>query len=133
MPEKKLSRPSDAYKAIIDQLVKETSHGVSERLVSHEGIFSRASTEEEFNSLVRSLAPEQRGVLAKMLHSERTAAIHDALAVLSWWVEAGDLGFTFQGKSMPVDLSGMGLHGDYVGRRDDWEWPNDVSPGTERV
>ena len=24
---------------------------------------------------------------------------------------------------MPVDLSGMGLHGDYVGRSQDWDWP----------
>jgi hypothetical protein len=30
---------------------------------------------------------------------------------------------------MPVDLSGMGLHGDYIGRRDDWEWPDDEHGG----
>jgi hypothetical protein len=28
-------------------------------------------------------------------------------------------------ESMPVELSGAGLHGDYIGRRDGWEWPND--------
>jgi hypothetical protein len=125
---KQLSRPLDAYKAIVDQLVRETSHGVSETLVAQEGIFSKAPAEEVFNSFVHSLSPEQREMLAKMLHAERTAAIHDVLAVLSWWVEAGGLGFTFRGESMPVDLSGMGLHGDYVGRQHDWEWPDDESP-----
>jgi hypothetical protein len=35
------------------------------------------------------------------------------------------LGLTFLGESMPVELSGAGLHGDYIGRRDGWEWPND--------
>ena len=122
---RQLSRPIDAYKAIVDQLVRETSHGVSEKLVVQEGIFSKAPAEEVFNSFVDSLSPEQREMVAKMLHAERTAAIHDVLAVLSWWVEAGGLGFTFRGESMPVDLSGMGLHGDYVGRQQDWESPDD--------
>src|SRR5215467_16254833 len=117
---KQLSRPVDAYKALIDQLVAETSHGVSEKLVIQEGIFSRAPAEQSFNSLVRTLSSDQRETLAKMLHAERVAAIHDVLAVLSWWVDAGGLGFTFRGKAMPVDLSGMGLHGDYVGRQHDW-------------
>lgn len=117
MPWKKeLSRPIDAYQAIIDQLAGETSYGVSERLVAQEGIFSRASGDLPFNSFVQSLSNEQRKILAKMLHAERSAAIHDVLAVLSWWLQVGGLGFTFQGKSMPVDLSGMGLHGDYIGR-----------------
>jgi hypothetical protein len=128
--ERQLSRPVDAYKAIIDQLVAETSYGVSEKLVSHEGIFSRARADEGFNSFVQSLSTEQRATLGKILHAERTSAIHDVLAVLSWWVSVGDLGFTFRGESMPVDLSGMGLHGDYVGRRYDWEWPNDEGPRT---
>jgi hypothetical protein len=84
--------------------------------------------EEVFNSFVQSLSTEHRQMLAQMLHAERSATIHDVLAVLSWWVEAGKVGFTFRGESMPVDLSGTGLHGDYVGRQNDWEWPNDDSP-----
>ena len=122
-----LSRPIEAYKAIIDQLAAETSQGVSEKLVAEQGIFSRAPDERVFNSFVQSLSAEQRELLAKILHAERTATIHDVLAVLSWWVQTGGLGFTFRGEAMPVDLSGMGLHGDYIGRRHDWEWPNDES------
>lgn len=130
--EEQISLPVDAYKAIIDQLVSETSYGVSEKLVATEGIFSRAPAEQEFNSFVQALSFEQREALAKMLHSERTAAIHDVLAVLSWWIDVGSVGFTFRGESMPVDLSGMGLHGDYVGRQHDWEWPNDNSSGNRK-
>jgi len=122
-----VSRPADAYKAIIDQLVTETSHSVSEKLVAQEGIFSRAPADEALNSLVRSLSTEQQDLLAKMLRAERTAAIHDVLAVLSWWLEAGGLAFTFHGESMPVDLSGMGLHGDYIGRQRGWDWPDDIT------
>ncbi len=123
-----LSRPVDVYKAIIDELATETSRGISERLVAQEGIFSKAPDHRAFNTFVQSLSTDQRQVLAQMLHIQRTGAIHDVLAVLSWWVGPGKVGFTFRGESMPVGLSGMGLHGDYVGRQNDWEWPSDDSP-----
>jgi hypothetical protein len=29
---------------------------------------------------------------------------------------------------MLVDISGMGLHGDFVGRLQGWEWPNNGDP-----
>ena len=44
---------------------------------------------------------------------------------LTWWISSQGLGLTFWGESMPVELSGAGLHGDYISRRDGWEWPND--------
>lgn len=58
-----------------------------------------------------------------MLQAERDGAIHDVLAVLSWWIDCRDVGFAVDGEPMPVSLSGTGLHGDYVGRRDGWQWP----------
>ena len=63
-----------------------------------------------------------------MLLQERWGAIHDVLAVLTWWMSSEGLAFTFQGEPMPADLSGMGLHGDFAGRRQGWEWPNDGRP-----
>lgn len=129
--ERQPSRPIDAYKEIIDQLVTETSYGVREKLVVREGAFSQLSDDRVFNSFVQTLSIDQRRILAQMLHAERTAAIGDVLAVLSWWVLARGVGFTFRGEPMPVDLSGMGLHGDYVGRQDDWEWPKDNDPAAK--
>ncbi|MGB7330846.1 MAG: DUF6547 family protein, partial [Terriglobales bacterium] len=70
---------------------------------------------------------EQRLQLAQMLHDERIAGIHDVLAVLSWWVVARGVGFTFRGEPMPVGFEG-GLHHDYIGRLNDWEWPKDDDP-----
>ncbi len=48
----------------------------------------------------------------------------DVLAELSWWMDCRGLGFTEKGQVLNVDISGMGLHGDYVGRCSGWEWPN---------
>jgi hypothetical protein len=119
------SRPIEAYKQIIDQLVTETSHGVREKTVVREIAFPDLSDDRVFNPFIKSLSTGQRQMLAQMLHAERVAAIHDALAVLTWWVLAREVGLTFRGEPMPVELSGMGLHGDYIGRLDDWQWPLD--------
>ena len=118
------SRPIDAYKQIIDGLVDGTT-SLGAKLVAEQAIFSKAADQEKLNGLVRSLTGEQRTVLAEMLTAERASAIHDVLALLSWWIDSRKVGLRFQGETMRVQLSGQGLHGDYVGRRDGWEWPKD--------
>jgi hypothetical protein len=54
------SRPIDAYKEIIDPLVAETSHGVTEMLVVREGGFLETSGDRVFNPLLKALSTEQR-------------------------------------------------------------------------
>lgn len=117
------SRPVDVYKAIIDELVNETSAGGAAKPVAEKGFFSKAPAHRKFNEFITSLSSEHRELLSKMLQEERDDAIHDVLAVLSWWIDCREVAFTFCGELMPVDLSGMGLHGDYIGRRDGWKWP----------
>ena len=61
----------------------------------------------------------------KCCRKGETVRSMSVLAALSWWVDCQDVGLDVSGDTrMPVDLSGMGLHGDYVGRRDGWEWPS---------
>lgn len=115
--------PIEAYKAIIDQLVDEIRTFGSARHVAERSLFSKAPAHARFNEFIRRLPPEDRALLSEMLQEERDGAIHDVLAALTWWITTRDVGLTFRGESMPVELSGMGLHGDYVGRRDGWEWP----------
>jgi len=122
------ANPLDAYKAIIDQLVVETRLSGPGPQVANSGVFSNAAAHHEYNVLIHSLSNEQRAILLRMLEDARDDTIHDVLATLSWWIVARDVGLTFRGAAMPVDLSGMGLHGDYVGRRDGWDWPRDDGP-----
>lgn len=116
--------PADAYKAIIDQFVNETRQLGPSSHVIEGGFFSKAPAHREFNSFIALLSDDQRELLSRMLRYERDGAIHDLLAALSWWIDCREVGLSFRGEPMPVDLSGMGLHGDYVGRRDGWEWPD---------
>lgn len=116
--------PIDVYKAIIDELVNKTRSCGSSSLVTERGIFSKAPAHQKFNDFIETLSPSQRELLSELLQEERDGAIHDLLAALSWWIDCQDVALTYRGQSMPVDLSGMGLHGDYIGRRDGWEWPS---------
>ena len=116
--------PIEAYKAIIDQLVEETTAGVSERLLRESATYSNAPGDTIANDFVASLTPQQRGVLADMLKRERVSAIGGTLSVLTWWLLCRDVGLSFRGQPMPFELSGEGIHGDYIGRLDGWEWPS---------
>ncbi len=122
--ERNHATPLAVYKEIIDQLVSETSHGVTEKIVIEKGAFLDTSDGAVYNPLLESLAADHRKMLAQMIYHERISAIHDVLALLTWWFTVRGLGFTFRGEAMPVDLSGEGLHGDYIGRLDDWKWPD---------
>jgi hypothetical protein len=121
--------PIDVYKAIIDQLVGETRLFGSSGHVAKSAMFSKAPDHQRFNNFIRSLSPEHRELLSQMLQEERDGAIHDVLAALTWWITTRDVGLTFRGMPMPVELSGTGLHGDYVGRRDGWDWPSGEQSG----
>jgi hypothetical protein len=115
---------NETYKKIIDQLVNETTSSISARLVRQESIYSRSLDAGEENKFVSGLKESDREILARMLEEERKAAIHDVLADFTWWIDAQNVEWSVNGTKMKVDLSGMGLHGDYIGRLDDWEWPD---------
>ncbi len=116
------------YHEIIDQLVRETrSQSACATRATDNAPFPAESEQPAFNRLLASLDAEQRTLLAETLRQERHSAIHDVLAVWSWWIECRGVGLSENGTPMPVGLSGMGLHGDYVGRANDWAWPEGES------
>lgn len=115
----------DVYKKLVDDLVFQTP-SVSGKLISEEGIYSRGQSEfgNKMNEFVKGLSVEERITLASMLTDERRRAIGDVLSMLSWWISCHGLSMSVRGETMPVDLSGMGLHGDYSGRLEGWNWPS---------
>ena len=118
----KPATPREAYKAIIDEFVKDSSASVTDRLVRESGIYSKAQGYDDLNELVQSLTTLQRDVLARMLREERIGAVASALAELEWWISCRDVSITYRGQPMPHELTENGLHGDFLGRCDGWEW-----------
>lgn len=113
--------PLEAYKQIIDDLVERSPSVLAKRV--RQNIAFPTGSQPEFNGLLASLSAEQREVFASLLTEERQGGVHDVLAQLTWWISTRHVALTFRGSPMPVDLSGMGLHGDFIGRLDDWAWP----------
>jgi hypothetical protein len=121
------STPLEAYKAIIDDLVKQSSWSVSADLVEQIGAPWRGPgpgepEAEGARELVASLGAEQRRALAWLLREERWGAFHDVLAQLEWWIDCRGVELTFNGERVPVNFA-EGMHCDFVGRRTGWEWP----------
>ena|ERR1700676_714834 len=127
-PNTKPSTPREAYKAIIDQLVEEARVGVSQQLVRESGIYSKAKGYTEANELVRSMTTEQRRVLSDVLLDQRLSAIAGALSILTWWISCHGVALTYRGEPMPMELTEEGLHGDFIGRCNGWEWLDQSGP-----
>ena len=119
--------PFDAYKAIIDQCVDKTNNYGYQHFVRKHGFFSRAPDHAEYNAFIKSLSRTQVEMLAEMLRHERYSAVHDVLALLSWWIDCWDVALTYRGEPMPAGVEG-GMHNDYVGRLDGWQWPKEAPP-----
>jgi len=63
-------------------------------------------------------------LVAEMIQNERQSVIHDVLASLSWWNECEEVILIYKNQKLPNSLSEQGMHGDYIGRLTDWEWPD---------
>jgi hypothetical protein len=112
------------YEKIIDQLVSETrTNSVYAKRVAENLPFPVESEQSAFNDLLLSLTNEQRKLLSEILLEERNSSIHDVLAVLSWWMQCRGVGLSVNDKLMKSGISGMGMHGDYIGRINNWVWP----------
>ena len=122
MPDDGVKSPEVAYRQMIDSLVENTPLG-SGQLVREQGRHSNAHGAIRFNEFVARLSQADRILLAEICEQERESGTHDALSELTWWILCEDLELVVKGKPLPVDQSGMGLHGDYIGRRTDWPWP----------
>jgi uncharacterized protein DUF6547 len=119
--------PAEVYKWIIDDCVNFAKDVRAERIRS--GIpYSPNDPSAPEELLLKSLSPAHRKTLAQMLDESRSGGVHDLLARLTWWIDCHGLRLTYRGQPVPVDFSGMGLHGDYIGRLDQeekWKWPDE--------
>ena len=126
--------PAQAYMAMIDAMAERSDHAWSSRVRAGTPV-QPGIPESPTNRLVASLDADQRAHLADLLDEAKRSGMHDALVVLNELLDEGDLRLTYQGAPMPVDFSGMGLHGDFIGRadyEDRWAWP-ESPPGPATV
>ena len=108
------------YKEFIDELVDMS------RRCSHEG---RVRTGHDpwnnaMNAILEKLDDRERTVLANYVLDAYHSAIHDTLALLEWMRCCKGMTITAEGELLPIGEY-EGMHCDYIGRRADWEWPDE--------
>lgn len=119
-----MDKGAKIYKDFIDRLV-EMSRGCADEAALRQGRFpwnqANAST---MDRILEKLDDRERNVLADYVLDAYSSAIHDVLAELDWMRCCKDMTITVEGEALPLGEY-EGLHCDYVGRREDWEWPDE--------
>jgi hypothetical protein len=116
-------RPVDVYKAFIDKLVADVlEYG------SHTSILSGEPAPEtaimsKYNALLGSLTPSQRKQIAELVLEASIGGVHRVLSDLAWWTSCHGVELRYRGEIMPVEFA-EGWHLDFIGRLDEWEWPD---------
>ena len=118
------------YRAFIDGLVEVSRLNVEADQIRANGHAERTNTrdlplsaeEQARKALLLSLDRNGREIIARMLESERQAAIHDVLAHLDWAVAADRLALGAAGVSF-ADTAEDSFHYDFIARVAGDPWP----------
>lgn len=118
-----MSNGSELYKGLIDELVKMSRSCVAaNRVISGEVCGVEAET--GINDVLGKLNEKEKSILAQYVLDAYHSGIYDTLEQLEWLRECKGMVITVEGEVLPAGKY-EGIPNDYIGRRDDWEWPED--------
>ena len=114
---------NEQYKKMIDNLVDMTRNNVSSRW-----LLARAVNEDEntfgINRLLAKLSDEECQLLANYVESSYLDGVFTTLHQLEWLRCCEGLEMTTKAGTIPIGEY-EGLPNDYIGRYNDWEWPDE--------
>ena len=111
------------YKDFIDRLVKLSRKCASETAVKRGYLPWNDWYAPAVNEILSKLDQREREALGAFVLDAYHAGIHDTLADLEWMRCCKGMTITAEGETLPIGEY-EGMHCDYVGRREDWEWPD---------
>lgn len=76
------------------------------------------------NELLSKFNDNERDILANFIVKAYHAGIYDTLEKLEWLRCSKNMIITVEGETLPLDKY-EGIPNDYIGRRSDWEWPDE--------
>ena len=115
-----MDKGAKIYKDFIDELVDMS------RRCAHEGRIriGHDPWNNAMNAILEKLDDRERTVLANYVLDAYHSAIHDTLFRLEEMRWNLDMTITADGALLPIG-DYEGIHCDYIGRREDWEWPDE--------
>ena len=112
------------YKEFIDGLVKMSRQCPQEGSLKKGWIPWMEEYAPIVNGILEKLDQRERDALGNLALDAYHSAIHDTLALLEWMRCCKDMTITAEGELLPIGEY-EGMHCDYIGRRADWEWPDE--------
>jgi len=114
--------PKEYHRYFIDGFVK-LSPSIGNKLISEEGIYSKAPSDQWINDAISRMSSEQIKAIKEIIEHERESALHDALAFLNYELCVNDTQIFYKGEPMYFDETGLTLFQEYVGIKagDSWD------------
>lgn len=119
-----MDKGTEIYRELIDSLVEKSRSCVCANWVKNIALNANTDESKRLKSVVESLTPEQREVLADNTLGAYMDGIYDTLCELEWYIDCKEMEITVEGEKLPTTKF-EGLGNDFIGRRDGWEWPDD--------
>ena len=119
-----MDKGAGIYKEFIDKLVEMSRQCPQERALKKGCIPWMEESAPILNGILEKLNQRERDALGDLALDAYHSAIHDTLALLEWMRCCKDMTITADGEILPIG-GYEGMHCDYIGRRDDWQWPDE--------
>lgn len=118
-----MDKGTEIYQEIIDELVKKSRTCVNAKWAINGEAKGIGEHIVRLNELFAKLTPEERETLAQYALDAYNSGIYDTLCDLEWYIDCRDMKIIVEGEELPTTKF-EGLGNDFIGRRDDWKWPD---------
>lgn len=119
-----MDKATEMYKEIIDRLVNMSKDCADARGVKKGKIPGVDAEKMVINDILKKLDDSERDILAELIIDAYHSGIYDTLEELEWLRCCKSMEITVEGEKLPLDKF-EGMPNDYIGRRTDWEWPEE--------
>lgn len=115
----------EKYQELVDGLVKRRE-GVLPKWIQETG-WPRLPENEQINTFLSGLTPDEKEVVARIAREARVDGIHDTLVFLQEHMDLNNLRLVMDGVELPVSPFDTEIFWDWVARADGAPWPNPPS------
>ena len=119
-----MDKATEMYKEIIDELANMSKDCADARGVKKGKLPGTDAEQMGMNDILKKLNDTERDILAELIIDVYHSGIYDTLEKQEWLRCCKNMELTVEGEKLPLDKY-EGIPNDYIGRRSDWEWPEE--------
>lgn len=116
-----MRKTKEKYKNLVDSLVEMSKKCVYANRVK-KGKIGETEKDTVINKILDKLSVEEKTELARYISESYEGGVYDTLFML----QEKEVDFIFDGDPLEIaileGISGEGISGDYIGRKNNWNW-----------